>query len=325
MATSKLRVGCFLPEEVGGKPVGSLVYARYVLQRLRETGRVEPVRGDDPQNDAILSLDGKFRAGHGQPTVTVVVHAGHLLARHAFGAQQWMAENWRVASAARRSTTVLVPSVAMRWALVTRLRVPEPRVVVLEPLPRERFRRASRTDVEGVRRRRRLPERYFVYVGARGRRKNLDFLKGVWAETMSRLDPDVHLVLAGPERGGVDGPDRVHDIGWVEDDDLPALLSGAIAYLNPSLYEGDGMGALEAMACGTPPLVAATGALPRTVDQGGLMLDAHEPSSWSDAMVALASRPDLRRSLSAAALKLVAERRAHPPDVEPLVRAMERR
>lgn len=325
MATRKLRVACFLPENSGGRPVGTLIYARYVVQRLRETGRVEPVKGGTPDNDAILSLDGKFRSGRGQPTVTAVAHAGHLLARRAFGPHEWLAQNWRVASAARRSTTVLVPSAAMRWALVTRLGVPEQRVVVLEPLPREGFRRASRTDVEGVRRRRQLPERYFVYVGARARRKNLEFLRGVWAETSNRLDPDTHLVLAGPQRGGMDGVARVRDIGWVEDDDLPALLSGAIAYLNPSLYEGDGMGALEAMACGTPPLVAATGALPRTVDQGGLMLDAHEPSQWRDAMVAVASRPDLRSSLSTAALKLVAERRAHPPDAEPLVRAMERR
>jgi len=76
------------------------------------------------------------------------------------------------------------------------------------------------------------------------------------------------------------------------------------------------------MACGTPALVAAAGALPRTVDQGGLMLDAHQASECCDALLALACRPDVRRELAANALKLTAERRAHPHDPGPLLGAL---
>ena len=321
MAKAKLRVACFEPVTRQGRPTGSLLYGRHVKERLLDTGRVELVPGGVP-NDAILSLDGRFRAGRGEPTVTAIVHAGHLLTRRAFTPQEWLAQNWRVASAARRSTSVLVPSMAMQWAMVSRLRLPEQRVVVLEPLPGPSFRRSSRADLEGLRQRRRLPERYFVYVGSRARRKNLRFLARVWREVSAQLDPDVSLVLAGPGAGGLEGVPRVRDAGWVPDEELPALLSGAIAYLNPSLYEGHGLGPMEAMACGTPALVAATGALPRTVDQGGLILDAHEPSQWQDSMLALARRPDVRRELSANALKLTAERRGHPPGVEPLLRAL---
>jgi glycosyltransferase involved in cell wall biosynthesis len=321
MAKAKVRVACFLPLDRAARPTGAAVYGRYVRDRLLDTGRVEVVDGRGP-NDAILSLDGRFRAGRGQPTVTAIVDAGHLLARQAYTPTAWLAQNWRVASAARRSTSVLVPSVAMRWALTERLRVPEARMVLLDPLPAAGFRRASRADVERIRQQRRLPQRYFVYVGSRARRKNLDFLARVWTQVSAQLDPEVHLVLAGPESGGLDGAPRVVDAGWVEEDELPAVLSGAIAYLNPSLYEGQGVGAMEAMACGTPALVAATGALPRTVDQGGLMLDAHEASEWSDAMLVLARRPEVRRELAANALKLTAERRAHPPDPGPLLRAL---
>jgi glycosyltransferase involved in cell wall biosynthesis len=321
MATVSLRVGCFLPPHPAGRPTGTALYARYVQDRLLQTGQVELVDGK-AANDAILSLDGRFRAGRGQPTVTAIVRAGHLLTRRAHTPREWLAQNWRVASAARRSTSVLVPSLAMSWALTTRLRVPEQRVVKLEPLPSPAFRRAARGDLDRVRQRHRLPERYFVYVGSRARRKNLDFLAQVWAQASAELDPGVQLVLAGPQRGGLDGVPRVFDAGWMEEDELPALLTGAIAYLNPSLYEGQGLGAMEAMACGTPALVAATGALPRTVDQGGLMLDAGEPAQWCEAMLAVARRQDVRRELSANALKLTAERRAHPPDVGPLLRAL---
>jgi glycosyltransferase involved in cell wall biosynthesis len=321
MATVMARVACFLPPGPESRPTGTAVYAGYVRDRLVETRQVVLVDGTAP-NDAILSLDGRFRAGRGQPTVTAVVHAGHLLTRRAHTPREWLAQNWRVASAARRSTSVLVPSVAMRWALTARLGVSEERVVLLEPVPATAFRRAARADFERVRLRYSLPERYFVCVGSRARRKNLPFLAGVWAQASAQLGPDVELVLAGPERGGLDGAPRVRDAGWVEEDDLPALLSGAIAYLNPSLYEGQGLGAMQAMACGTPALVAATGALPRTVDQGGLMLDLYEPSQWCDAMLTVARRPDVRRELSANALKLTAERRAHPPDAAPLLRAL---
>ncbi|MGH7912571.1 MAG: glycosyltransferase, partial [Candidatus Dormibacteraceae bacterium] len=269
MATTKLRVACHLPAAGEAGPSGDLLYARYVAEQLLESGRVDLVGGE--RGDSILSLDGRFRAGRGQPTVTAILAAGHLFTRRAHRPQDWMTQNWRVASAARRSTSALVPSTAMRWALVSRLRVPEERIVVFDPLPGAPFRRSSRRDFDALRRERHLPDRYFVYVGSRGRRKNLGFLARSWGEASADLDGSVGLVLAGPQRGGMDGAPGVLDLGWVEDRDLPALLSGAIAYLNPSLYEGSGIGAMEAMACGTPALVAATGALPRTVDQGGLM------------------------------------------------------
>jgi glycosyltransferase involved in cell wall biosynthesis len=115
---------------------------------------------------------------------------------------------------------------------------------------------------------------------------------------------------------------RVRDLGYVAEERLPALLSGAIAYLNPSLYEGSAIGAMEAMACGTPPIVAPTGALPRAVDRAGIVLDAFDTEAWADALRALASTPELRAGLSRNALRLTVERRAHPPDLAPLLRAL---
>ena len=71
---------------------------------------------------------------------------------------------------------------------------------------------------------------------------------------------DCELVVAGGDRGGrLDVLDailrtrltgRVHLVGHVEDEELPALYSAARALVFPSLYEGFGLPALEAMACG---------------------------------------------------------------------------
>ena len=81
--------------------------------------------------------------------------------------------------------------------------------------------------------------------------------------------------MAGGDRGGrLDVLDailrtrltgRVHLVGHVEDDELPALYSAARALVFPSLYEGFGLPALEAMACGTPVIASNTTGLAEAV------------------------------------------------------------
>jgi glycosyltransferase involved in cell wall biosynthesis len=165
-----------------------------------------------------------------------------------------------------------------------------------------------------------LPERYFVFVGTRSRRKNLGLLARAWERAAPHLGAGAGLVLAGPGRGGVAG---ARDLGYVERERLPALIGGAVAWLNPSLYEGSPVGALEAMACGTPPLVAATGAQPHAVNLAGLILDPHDPDQWAEALAAVAADADLRGSLSVACLKAAAELRASScPGPEALVAAL---
>jgi glycosyltransferase involved in cell wall biosynthesis len=85
---------------------------------------------------------------------------------------------------------------------------------------------------------------------------------------------------------------------YVEQADLPALYSGALALTFPSLYEGFGLPALEAMSCGTPVLASKTSSLPEVVDDAGLLLYPHDPEAWSDAVLRLMENPKLRQSLS---------------------------
>jgi glycosyltransferase involved in cell wall biosynthesis len=66
---------------------------------------------------------------------------------------------------------------------------------------------------------------------------------------------------------------RLRRLGFVPDDDLPAVMSGALALLLPSLYEGFGMPVLEAMACGVPVLASRTSSLPEIVGDAGLLVD----------------------------------------------------
>jgi glycosyltransferase involved in cell wall biosynthesis len=309
-----LRLAC----ETGGldldDPVGPAVYARFVRDLLLSHPDVEPAQIRDA--DAILSLDGRFRAGRGQRTVTAVHDLAHLLARGALSRREWLRQNWQVASAVRRSDHLLVPSTAVRLGLVERLRVAEERITVLAPLPPSTVRRAKPAEVRALKEDLDLPERYFLFLGTGSRRKNLGLLARAWEAARPDLPESVGLVLAGRGATGVPG---ARELGYVASDRLPPLLSGAIAWLNPSLYEGCAIGPLEAMACGAPPVVAATGAQPRAVDRAGLVLDAHDPAPWAEAMTALAGSPDFRTSLANACLKAIAEAREHPPDPGPLL------
>jgi glycosyltransferase involved in cell wall biosynthesis len=108
----------------------------------------------------------------------------------------------------------------------------------------------------------------------------------------------------------------------VSPEDLPGLISGAVAWLNPSHYEGSSIGALEAMACGTPVLVAATGAQAKEVGMSGLVLPPADPQSWAEALNLVAGDRNLRGRLSAAGLRRVAELRASAPPTSSLLEAL---
>jgi glycosyltransferase involved in cell wall biosynthesis len=291
--------------------MGAAVYASFVLDLVQRTGEARVVGAEGAaEADVILSLDGRFRAGRGQRTVTAVLDLGHLVERSGYRAGQWLAQNWRVASAVRRSDHVLAPSDAVAFGLDRYLRTPADRITVLPPLPRPCFRRPGRDQVAETRRALGLPERYFLFLGSRSRRKNLGLLAAAWRAAAPALGPDVELVLAGPGRGAVPG---ARDLGVVPLERVPGLLAGAIAWLNPSLYEGTAIGAMEAMACGAPPLVAGTGAQARAVGSSGLVLDPHDAGLWAEALVAVAGRAELRSRLASSSLKAAAELRESRP------------
>ena len=101
-------------------------------------------------------------------------------------------------------------------------------------------------------------------VASRTARKNLGALE-IAARRLA--GEGIELVAAGGDRpqfrDGA-GSSSVRFLGHVDDADLPGLYAGALAFVLPSLHEGFGLTALEAMACGTPVVAARAGALPET-------------------------------------------------------------
>jgi glycosyltransferase involved in cell wall biosynthesis len=151
--------------------------------------------------------------------------------------------------------------------------------------------------------------RYLLYVGTLQPRKNLTRVIDAFAVVRTAL-PDLCLVLAG-QRGWLSEPvfQRVEKLGLQQDvlfpgyvsaDDLPALLSGALALVFPSLYEGFGFPVLEAQACGVPVLTSTTSSLPEVAGDSALLVDPTDTEAIAAGLRQLATDAALRNRLSVA-------------------------
>ena len=147
---------------------------------------------------------------------------------------------------------------------------------------------ATRSDVERTCSELGLIGPYVLWIGSREPRKNLKGAVEGFAVALERgIDPTTTLVLAGPEGWGSDPTDavvrrlnigsNVSSIGFVREDRKAALLTGASAFLFPSLGEGFGLPVLEAMACGVPVVASSRPALPEIADDAAILVDPEDP------------------------------------------------
>ncbi len=153
--------------------------------------------------------------------------------------------------------------------------------------------------------------RYFVYLGRQDTYKNLHRLLAAFAQTVSRHEADLWLVGPSDPRytpnlkrqaHELDISHRVHLLEYVQYQELPQILQGAIALLFPSLWEGFGLPVLEAMACGTPVVTSRVASLPEVTGDAALLIDPYRVDQLADAIQRLVQEPALRQQLRAAGL-----------------------
>jgi len=212
---------------------------------------------------------------------------------------------WAARSYAARAAAVIADSEASRRDIVARLGVTPEKIRVipvgLGPEFRPTTPDASTLDRYGLRR------PYVLYVGNFKPHKNVPRLLRAWAGLPGDLRAAHQLVLAG---GGRDGRadlealaaslglgDGVAFAGLVDDRDLPAVYGGAALVVLPSLEEGFGLPALEAMACGTAVVTSNRGALPEVVGAAGVLVDPDKDDALEAALTAVLSSAELRADL----------------------------
>lgn len=156
--------------------------------------------------------------------------------------------------------------------------------------------------IEAVRQRYGVPAgKYVLTLSSLAPHKNLRFLLEAWAAVPNKA-PDWALVVAGGKTRDIGqlatalrlDPDLLGQVvftGFVPDEDLSALLSGAQAFAFPSLYEGFGLPVLEAMACGCPVMASNTSSIPEVVGTAGRLLDPGNSDEWSSAIASILAKP----------------------------------
>jgi glycosyltransferase involved in cell wall biosynthesis len=254
---------------------------------------------------------------HPRRSVVTVHDLGYLYHPEAHTLSQNLYLRWSTRFNARTATHVLADSQATRRDLVRYYHIPEMKIAVVYPGRDEALAPvADPALLSAVRTRYGLSGPYLLNVGTLHPRKNLvrlvhafgSLLRDSTAGARSSIS-GLQLVLAGKKGWLYDEildqvrqlglSNRVVLTGYVPDADLPALLSGALAFVFPSLYEGFGLPLLEAMACGTPVICSNAASLPEVAGDAALMVDPTDPEALTGALARLVTDDGLRRELVA--------------------------
>jgi glycosyltransferase involved in cell wall biosynthesis len=136
-------------------------------------------------------------------------------------------------------------------------------------------------------------ERYILALGTVEPRKDLPTLVAAF-DALAAEHPDLRLVLAGPDGWGTDAlgaalaaaahADRVVRLGFVSDAQRGDLVAGAAAVAVPSVYEGFGLVAAEALLAGRPVVASSVGAHREVIGDAGLLVPPRDPGALADAL-----------------------------------------
>jgi glycosyltransferase involved in cell wall biosynthesis len=218
----------------------------------------------------------------------------------------------------RRVAMVITDSQASRDDLVQFFRLPPDKVRVIYLAAEERFfEPLDDSERQKVLRRYGLREGYVLFVGVLQPRKNLGRLLSAYATLMGQeaggrgqvgneapLPPLVVVGKLGWQTqtlrqlvSELQLGERVRFVGYVPDEELPALYQGAIVFAYPALWEGFGLPVLEAMASGVPVLTSATSSLREIAEGAALLVNPLGVTSIADGLRQLLCDEPLRAKL----------------------------
>ena len=208
---------------------------------------------------------------------------------------------WYVPATLRNVDAIITPTADSKRDLVRFLRLEPQRVHVVPGAVEAMFRPAPPAVVEAVLRQLGLCQPYVLYVGALEPRKNLPTLVRAFGQ-VRREQPGLQLVVVGGRRWKSSrllprDLEAVRLTGYVPDELLPALYTGAAAFCFPSLAEGFGLPVLEAMACGTPVITSTTSSLPEVAGEAALLVDPLDEHALAGAVRRVLTDADLAHDL----------------------------
>ncbi len=181
-----------------------------------------------------------------------------------------------VAPRAARAQALITVSEFSRRELSAHLGLSPERLQVIGNGVDASFHALRTQELDDFRARRGLPPKYFAVIGNIKRFKNLGLLVPIADDLPAPL-----ILLAGRgARRAIGFSEKVIELSPLSDEELVRFYSGACAVLVPSRYEGFGLPALEAMACGAPVIVSDAGAHPEVVGNAGILVSPDNAAAW---------------------------------------------
>jgi glycosyltransferase involved in cell wall biosynthesis len=246
---------------------------------------------------------------HPRRSVVTVHDLGYLRYPEAHRANDRRYLHWSTRWNARQARAILADSAATKADLVLAYAAPAQRVHVVYLGRDESLVPEQNPDViAAARAGYGIGERYVLYLGTLQPRKNLARLIEAFARVRAGSASGLQLVLAG--RRGWQYDDLFRQVekldlagqvlfpGYVADEDLAALYSGAMGFVFPSLYEGFGIPVLEAQGCGVPVMASNNSSLPEVAGDSALLVDPLDVDAIAAAMARLIAEPELRAELT---------------------------
>jgi len=215
-----------------------------------------------------------------------------------------------VSTTARGSQHIITISETAKLDIEEQLHIPEEKISVTYLAQDERFhpRMGAERD-EAVREKYNLPEQFVLYLGGFDWRKQVNDLLYAYTYVGQAQGDEIPLVIAGREpewddslfpnlreyAKKLDIEEYVQWIGFVDEEDKPSLYRLADVFVFPSLYEGFGLMALEAMASGTPVITSNAIVFEEVLEESAYIVD--DARTMGGAIIALLIQQPLREAM----------------------------
>jgi glycosyltransferase involved in cell wall biosynthesis len=199
----------------------------------------------------------------------------------------------------RLATLVVTPTLAVKQELVERFAVAPSKVAVTPLAAGEGVKPPRETDVTDWLLNKGIQRPYLVALAGPQPRKNIDRLIEAWRAARAAC-PDLRLVCVGDVHGDTMeryGQDGLRILPFLADPELQFLLSGAVAFVYPSLYEGFGLPVLEAMQLGVPVITSQDAAIGEVAGAAALLVDATNTKLLTESLVEVSTSSGLRADL----------------------------
>lgn len=244
------------------------------------------------------------------PTVVSIMDLGFLDSREQFTLRDYLQLKDWTAYSVMGAQRVIAISEATKKEIINKYRVPEVKIAVVYPgYESKRFFVRRGEQIARVLAKYSIRQPYLLFLGSLKPSKNVVRLVGAFGKCVKRglVPGNVKLVVSGKkawlyeeifeEVKTLGLGKRVIFTGFFPEKDLPYLMAGSQAFLMPSLFEGFGIPAVEAMASGVPVVVSKVASLPEVVGKAGVYVNPYSVDDIAKALVQVTNLGGTKRTV----------------------------